>query len=86
MRYVSPDGSVEERFLKFLPIQSHSGESLGQSVLGVLHDMGIDINNCRGQCYDNSANMSGIYSGLQSRIKQITASLQRGYSPMTTRE
>lgn len=50
MRYVSPDGSIEERFLKFLPIQSHSAESLCQAVLGVLQEMGIDINDCRGQC------------------------------------
>lgn len=28
MRYVSPDGKVEERFLKFLTITSHTGESL----------------------------------------------------------
>lgn len=33
--------------------------------------MGIDINNCRGQCYDNASNMSGTYKGVQARIKQI---------------
>ncbi|XDV19134.1 hypothetical protein PO909_024682, partial [Leuciscus waleckii] len=71
MRYVTPDGCITERFIKFLPIQSHTGESLCQSVLGVLQDMGIDIGNCRGQCYDNAANMSGVYSGLQARIKQV---------------
>lgn len=27
--------------------------------------------NCRGQSYDNASNMSGIYSGLQARIKTI---------------
>lgn len=33
--------------------------------------MQLDISNCRGQCYDNAANMSGTYSGLQARIRQI---------------
>jgi len=32
--------------------------------------MNIDIKNCRGQAYDNVSNMSGMYNGLQSRIKQ----------------
>lgn len=71
MRHVTPDGCITVRFIKFLPIQGHTGESLCQSVLGVLQDMGIDIGNCRGQCYDNAANMSGVYSGLQARIKQV---------------
>lgn len=31
----------------------------------------FDIMNCRGQSYDNASNMSGIYSGLQARIKTI---------------
>lgn len=71
IRYVSTEGRVAERFVRFLPIQSHSGESLFQAVLGVLSDMQLDISNCRGQCYDNAANMSGTYSGLQARIRQI---------------
>lgn len=68
---LSPDGRIAKRFVKFLPIQSHSGESLCQSVLAVLQDTGTDISNCRGQCYNNSANMSGVYTGLQAHIKQF---------------
>jgi len=71
LRYVSPEGHSQERFLKFLPIESHTGEALCESVLRVLEEMGIDIANCRGQCYDNAANMSGVYKGLQARIKEI---------------
>ncbi|OCT76249.1 hypothetical protein XELAEV_18031444mg [Xenopus laevis] len=70
VRYVSLDGCIEESFLKFLPILSHTGESLFHSVLTTLDDMGLDIRNCRGQCYDNAANMSGAYNGLQARIKE----------------
>lgn len=33
-------------------------------------DMGIDINNYQGQCYDNVANVSGTYKGLQTHIKE----------------
>lgn len=71
IRYVSPEGLVEERFLKFLPISSHTGKALCDAVLTVLHEMDIDISNCRGQCYDNAANMAGVYNGLQAHIKDI---------------
>ena len=48
VRYVSQEGKIFERFLKFLPIFSNTGESLFDSVTGVLQDMHIDIKNCRG--------------------------------------
>lgn len=32
-------------------------------------ELKLDINNCRGQSYDNASNMSGVYSGLQTRIR-----------------
>uniref|UniRef100_A0A8P4KM64 Zinc finger MYM-type protein 1 n=1 Tax=Dicentrarchus labrax TaxID=13489 RepID=A0A8P4KM64_DICLA len=76
LRYVSPEGCIEERFVKFLPIESHTGEALFNSIIGVLEEMGIDINNCRGQCYDNANNMSGAYKGVQARIKQINSLAQ----------
>lgn len=64
-RYLSPEGNIEERFLEFLAITSHTGESLFKSVL---NELGIDINNCPGQCYDNTSN---IYKGVQSRIREV---------------
>lgn len=33
--------------------------------------MDINICNCRGQCYDNDANMSRVYNGLQAHITDI---------------
>lgn len=32
--------------------------------------------NCRGQLFDNANNMSGIYNGLQARIKQISSTAE----------
>ncbi|CAM4446998.1 unnamed protein product [Leuciscus chuanchicus] len=76
LRYVSPEGCIEERFVKFLTIENHTGEALFNSVISVLEEMGIDIINCRGQCYDNANNMSGAYKGVQARIKQISSLAQ----------
>lgn len=71
VRYVSEQGQVFERFLKFLPIYSHTGDSLFDSVTQILNETSLDIQNCRGQCYDNASNMSGVYKGLRARIQEI---------------
>lgn len=71
LQYVSQEGCIEECFLKFLPITSHTGDSLCTSVLTALQEMEINFDNCRGQRYDNGSNMSGCYKGLQSHMKEI---------------
>ena len=38
--------------------------------MSVLDDMDLSIDNCRWQAFDNASNMSGIYAGLQAKIKQ----------------
>lgn len=73
IRYVPEKGDAVERFLCFLPNTGHKSEELFHTVLAVLDKFGIEIENCRGQAYDNASNMSGIYSGLQARIKEKSA-------------
>ncbi|XP_051167771.1 uncharacterized protein LOC127285683 [Leptopilina boulardi] len=41
------------------------------TILGVLAGDDLSIGNCRGQSYDNAANMSGMYSGVQARIVEV---------------
>ena len=66
LRYVSPtDGKPVERFIAFLNLESHTGEQMANQVLQYLsQDCKIDFSNCRGQSYDNAANMSGRYKGM----------------------
>lgn len=72
VRYVRmSDGKVVERFLTFIPIESHTGEALATTILKFLNKCDIDIRNLRGQSYDNAANMSGCYNGLQAHICKI---------------
>lgn len=35
--------------------------------------LGIQLDNCRGQSYNNASNMSGTYRGLQARIKKYAS-------------
>ncbi|XP_040285919.1 zinc finger MYM-type protein 1-like [Bufo bufo] len=65
VRYVLLTGSVE-RFLTFLPVFGHSGKKIAQLILDFLHKHRIDIKDYRGQSYDNAANMSGKYNGVQT--------------------
>ena len=61
--YVFQYGPVE-RFLKFIPIFSHTGSKIAQIILQFLEENGINIENCHGLSYDNAANMSGMYNGV----------------------
>ncbi|XP_026482761.1 zinc finger MYM-type protein 1-like [Ctenocephalides felis] len=69
IRYVRNNGEIVERFLEFIPNTGHKAQDIEDALLKSLERNGLDIMNCRGQSYDNASNMSGVYSGVQSRIK-----------------
>lgn len=75
-RFVNCNGQVIERFVTFVPLESHKAESLTTTVLKLLEEYGIDIKNCREQCYDNATNMSGIC--ILRLTNEITRTLSRG--------
>ncbi len=60
---------IRDRFVTFIPIRSHKATSMETTIIEFLKKSGIQLNKCRGQCYDNASNMSGIYNGLQALIK-----------------
>lgn len=55
----------------FISIGDHTWKALVSTVLAFLNEYGIDINNTKEQSYDNPANTSGCYNGLQSHISNI---------------
>ncbi|XP_040195195.1 zinc finger MYM-type protein 1-like [Rana temporaria] len=70
IRYVNDEGVPVERFIKFIPHIGHKAQSLFQAVSDTLEFHQLDLQNCRGQSYDNASNMAGPYSGLQARFKE----------------
>lgn len=60
---------VYERLFHLPPVTSHKGEFIFNILSEFLKNTGLDIKNVRGQSYDNAANMSGIYEGLQALVK-----------------
>lgn len=69
---VTPEGcSIEENFIDFIHFEGKSGEQLANMIVEKLKNDGLDLNDCRGQGYDNGANMAGAYRGVQSRIRML---------------
>jgi len=46
-------------------MKRQAGKSL-KKIQAVLQDRDIPLEDCRGQCYDNGANMSGKVKGVQA--------------------
>lgn len=63
--------SIEERFIDFIHSHEKTGDGLANEILQKLKSDGLDIANVRGQGYDNGANMSGKYNGVQAKIQQM---------------
>ena len=72
IRYVQiTDGqcTIEESFVDFIESHKKTGQGLAMEVIEKLQADGLDINDCRGQRYDNVSTMSGKYKGVQAQIR-----------------
>jgi len=67
LRYCTPT-SVNERQVELCPFDNHKVQSLYFILENYLKRVGINIEDCS-QSYDNAANISGRYEGLQSHVK-----------------
>ena len=73
LRYVDSDNTIKERFIEFVYCNTGTtGQALSDKIIDCLvNKYQLDIQNCRGQCYDGAGNMAGKYSGVSARILQI---------------
>lgn len=74
LRYVDLDKmEVEESFIEFCTIKETTGLNLTDVIVAKIKDLGLDIDNLRGQGYDNGANMRGKNAGVQRRILDLNS-------------
>lgn len=63
--------AIVEHFVGYLIVDDSSGAGLASLLLSKLDELGLRLSNCRGQGYDNGANMRGCNKGVQARIFQL---------------
>ncbi|KAM4592407.1 zinc finger MYM-type protein 1-like [Odontesthes bonariensis] len=73
LRIVAVEDSpiIKEHFMGFLEVESSTGESLSNLILKKLENLTIAFEDCRGQSYDNGANMKGKSKGVQARLLKM---------------
>lgn len=67
---LKPKPEVKEYFLGYLVVEETTGLNLSNVILDKLEELQIPFENCRGQAYDNGANMKGKNQGVQARLLQ----------------
>lgn len=62
---------IKESFIDFLCTNTKSGFGLSDQILNTIKYNGLNIMDCRGQGYDNGANMAGVNNGVQAHILRL---------------
>ena len=69
IRFVDKDNNIREVFLGFLNVHRITGEALAEKVFNFYEEVGLNVSDMRGQCFDGASNMSGQKKGLSAFIQ-----------------
>ena len=71
LRHVDDDFNVHEELIVFYSVESTPADNTMLKILDILLRLNLSINNCRGQCYDGASIMSGIPSGVATKVSSL---------------
>ena len=70
IRYVRKEKQICEVFLDFLSLERITGECIRQIILKFYEEKGVNIFDCRRQCYDGAPNIQSFKKELQAIFKK----------------
>ena len=70
---------ITKYFLEFLKVDDISGKDLFKVIVDEIKNIGLDINNLRGQEYNNGSNVNEKHQGVQKGLLDIN--LNSCYTP-----
>ena len=71
LRYVDSNKEITERFIKFVNCkEGMTSLALSANIENTLKEVGLLLENCRGQGYDGASAMSSERKGVSGRILQ----------------
>ena len=68
MRYLDEFQNICKVFIGFLDLERITGEYIGETILKFYHGLGLAVKECKGQCYDGTANLQSKNKGVASVI------------------
>ncbi|KAK5931666.1 hypothetical protein CesoFtcFv8_000067 [Champsocephalus esox] len=71
LRYVDESMEIHTDFLGFYNAPDSTGETLFKCITDVFLRLNIPIERLKGYCFDGESNMSGRFSGVQARLKEV---------------
>ena len=70
IRFLDSTKTVGEEFVGFyLCEDGTTGAAIKDLIIGAVADLGLSMDDCRGQCYDGAGNMSGRLNGASSLLR-----------------
>lgn len=70
LRYVDSSKNIREEFVGFrLCGDETTGNAIRVLIINLVRDLGLTMDNCRGQSYDGAGNMAGRYVGASTLIQ-----------------
>ena len=71
VRHVDEKATVFEDFIGILEMGKVDAEAISTAIVTAIRDVGLSMDNLRGQGYDEASVISGEVSGVKTRIQQI---------------